>query len=163
MMRRGVTMDDQNETQQQSLAGCFEEAARLLRAHPERFNERALLQVAVAAGFSVRVVRAAARESTWTSMMRDIGQTLVTGIARAVEGQAERRAILVLLAGARRGFVKNAERLMQSERRAAPLYLLDANAEGGATLTSACPSCGTIATRSLEASLPCSCGFVFAS
>jgi hypothetical protein len=156
------------ETPQQILAAYFEECARMLRKHPELFEKSALEHVGVVAGLSTRVVRLAARGAPLTSIVRDVGSLLFEGVAQ-VAGAGVRasgpreRIVLLLLAGARRGWVKAGEQAMADEARRHPLMTAEIGADG-AFIVSGCLRCGKLERRPVEAPSPCeACGFVFKS
>lgn len=154
------------ETRQEQLAAFFEESARLLRKHPQLFNEQALEHVGVAAGISVRVVRLAARGASLRVIVSEAGAGLFETVARlaGVAGHGEikppiDRNVVALLAGARRGWVRAADRM--SEHAAARALMVVKPDGDRYSIVSACPRCATIATRDLEDPAPCACGFVF--
>lgn len=160
------------ETTQQVLAAYFEECARMLRKHPELFDAAALGHVGVVAGLSTRVVRSAARGERLAKIVRTSAGELLRAIAAdaGLTGGVMRgtdRQVLALLAGARRGYVRAAELLMEREALALvrlgeiPGAVVEYE-EGPATIESPCPRCGARATRDLRSPAPCAeCGFVF--
>lgn len=154
-------MAPMEETQHEALAAHFGECARMLREHPELFDARAIAHVGVVAGLATRVVRLAARGHTTVQVFREVGGTLLAAIARGpAKGD---RVALGLLAGARRGFVRAADRALALEARRHPRYELHAGDGGAPEIVSPCPRCGATARRDLRAPEPCAgCGFVFA-
>lgn len=145
------------ETPHQAVAAVFEECARLLRQHPERFGESAIEYVAIVAGLSVRVTRASAREpADLASVIHSVVPTFFPALVKAA---GRDRGALVVLAGARRGFVRATDRITALRLSRSP-YVVTAERE--LMLTSPCPRCETVATRPMESPPPCACGFVFA-
>lgn len=159
------------ETKHEAIAAHFNECARLLREHPELFDDRALEHVGLAAGLSVRTTRLAARGHSLVAIVRELSGALVTAVAAdaGLRGGSLRgadRVVLGLLAGARRGYVAAAERATLLERRRNPpmQFSIGESANGRPTMTSPCPRCGAVATRDLAAPDPCAaCGFAFAA
>lgn len=155
------------ETRQEQLAAFFDECSRMLRKHPKLFNEQALEHVGVAAGISVRVVRLAARGASFGVIVSEAGAGLFETVARLAgvgddDGEVKPpfdRNVVALLAGARRGWVRAADRM--SEHAAARALMVVKPDGDRYSIVSACPRCATIATRDLEDPAPCACGFVF--
>jgi len=149
------------ENDHDGLAGFFEEIARMLRKHPEVFDQRAIDQIGVVAGLSTRVMRLAGRGRTTMEIVREVSGPLVADLFRISSGD---RAVVELIAGARRGFVRAASAITSRDalHRAIKAAVADAPNHADPRVVSACPRCGHFEARSLTAPTPCSeCGFTF--
>jgi predicted Zn-ribbon and HTH transcriptional regulator len=169
---RVVVPKPPKETPHEVVAAYFEECSRLLRAHPELFDAEALSRVGVVAGLSARVTRMAARGEPTLSIVRDVGSTLLLGIAQVAgmrpgsmrpgsKPSTYDRATLLLLAGVRRGYVRAAQHVLPGPVEERVDVFEDA---ARPRVSSACPRCDDRVVRDLASPAPCAkCGFVFAA